>query len=76
MSVLNVTEKDFDEVINSGKLVLVDFWAVWCRPCQMMSPVMEELANEYDGKIVVAKVDADKQEALSDKVHQVLWAKG
>lgn len=64
MSVLNVTEKDFDEVINSGKLVLVDFWAVWCRPCQMMSPVMEELANEYDGKLVVAKVDADKQEAL------------
>ncbi|MBP5247586.1 MAG: thioredoxin [Fibrobacter sp.] len=64
MSVLNVTEKDFDEVINSGKLVLVDFWAVWCRPCQMMGPVMEELAAEYDEKIVVAKVDVDTAESL------------
>ena len=64
MSVLNVTEKDFDQVINSGKLVLVDFWAVWCRPCPMMGPVMEELAQEYDGKLVVAKVNVDEAENL------------
>ena len=64
MSVLNVTEKDFDQVINSGKLVLVDFWAVWCRACQMIGPVMEELAQEYDGKLVVAKVNVDEAENL------------
>ncbi len=67
MSVLNVNEKDFDEVINSGRLVLVDFWATWCRPCQMMGPVMEDLALEYDGKLVVAKVNVDENENLCNR---------
>jgi len=64
MPVLHVNEASFDKVIGSGQLVLVDFWATWCRPCQMMGPVMDELANEYDGRAIIAKVNAEENEAL------------
>jgi thiol-disulfide isomerase/thioredoxin len=47
MPVLHVNELNFDKVISSGRLVLVDFWATWCRPCQVMGPIMDELAEEY-----------------------------
>ncbi|MBZ0295769.1 MAG: thioredoxin [Anaerolineae bacterium] len=47
------------EVLNSETPVLVDFWAEWCGPCKMVSPIVEEIANEYGGKLRVAKLDAD-----------------
>ena len=55
-----VNDANFNEVVlNSNKPVLLDFWAAWCGPCLMISPVIDELAVEYDGKAVIAKCDVD-----------------
>ena len=60
MAALEVTDDSFsNEVLNSELPVLVDFWAEWCGPCKMVSPIVEELSNDYDGKIKVTKLDVD-----------------
>ena len=65
MSVIHVTKDNFEElVLKSEKKVLLDFWATWCGPCQMIAPVLEEIAQERED-IVVAKVDTDKEMALA-----------
>ena len=54
------TDDDFDEkVVNADQPVLVDFWAEWCAPCKMIAPIVEELSEEYDGRLGFAKVDVD-----------------
>ena len=64
MSITHLTSGNFDEAISSG-MILVDFWAVWCMPCRMIAPIIDELAEEYKGKMKVAKVDIDKEGALA-----------
>jgi thioredoxin len=57
---IHVTDASFDaDVKQSGVPVVVDFWAVWCGPCRMIAPILEEIAEEYDGKLTVAKMDVD-----------------
>jgi len=67
-SVLEFTEGNFDaEVLSSDVPVLVDFWAEWCQPCRMLTPTINELADEYDGKVKVGKVDTDSNREISVK---------
>jgi thioredoxin 1 len=66
-SVQQIGDADFDNVLNGGKPVFVDFWAPWCGPCRIVGPIIEELAPSYDGKAVIAKLNVDDNPVVAQR---------
>lgn len=64
IKIINSTQ-EFDDMIKQNRYVLAEFWAEWCTPCRMVAPVIEKVAEQYSGKINVAKVDIDEQQELA-----------
>jgi thioredoxin 1 len=68
INVVKLTESNFkEEVVDSLSPVLVDFWAEWCGPCKMLAPILNELANEYDGKVKVGKLNIDESPGVANE---------
>jgi thioredoxin 1 len=65
---VELTDANFEELaVQSDKPVMVDFWAEWCGPCRMVGPIVDELASDYEGKVVVGKLDVDSNNEISAK---------
>jgi thioredoxin 1 len=65
-NIINLTQQNFaQEVLQSSTPVLVDFWAQWCSPCRALTPILDELAEEYDGRLKIGKVNVDDEQALA-----------
>ena len=60
-----ITDVNFEEIVSSGSPVVVDFWAPWCGPCRMVAPIIDELATEYEGKVIIGKVNVDDNPGVS-----------
>jgi thioredoxin 1 len=79
---IEITDANFEEVVlKSDKPVMIDFWAVWCGPCRMIAPIVEEMTHEYEGKAVIGKVDVDSNPNVAmnygiRNIPTVLFVKG
>jgi thioredoxin 1 len=66
-SVQQITDADFESIVNAGKPVFIDFWAPWCGPCRIVGPIVEELAPNYDGKAVIGKLNVDDNPMVAQR---------
>ncbi len=62
---MEITSANYKELIESGKPVVIDFWAEWCGPCRMIGPIIEELASEYEGQVTIGKCDVDSNDDVA-----------
>jgi len=62
---VHFNKEGFDKALESGQLLMVDFWADWCGPCKMLAPVIEGLGDEYEGKAIVGKINVDEEQELA-----------
>ncbi|WP_044642006.1 thioredoxin [Risungbinella massiliensis] len=67
MSIIQITDSTFDQTLQAKGLVLVDFWAPWCAPCRMVAPILEELAEQTNGKVTIAKLNVDENPVITNK---------
>lgn len=65
MAVVHFSKEGFEKARAQGGVMLVDFWATWCGPCKMIAPVIEQLAGQYEGRVIVGKVDVDQEPELA-----------
>ena len=61
---LKITDTNFEELVKGDKPLVVDFWAEWCAPCRMISPFINELASEYEGKVIIGKMNVDENDEV------------
>ena len=59
---LQITDANFEELLGTGKPMVLDFWAEWCGPCRMVSPIIDELAQEYEGRVTIGKMNVDEND--------------
>lgn len=64
---LEINKNNIDELLAGGQPVVIDFWAEWCGPCRMIAPVVEELAAEYEGKVIIGKCDVEENDEITMK---------
>ncbi|MDR1437156.1 MAG: redoxin domain-containing protein, partial [Candidatus Symbiothrix sp.] len=64
---MEITDFNFSELVNGDKPVVVDFWAEWCGPCRMIGPIIEELAHEYEEKVIIGKLNVDNNEEVPSR---------
>ena len=65
MAIKHITTADFDATVGAAPLAMIDFWAVWCGPCKMLSPAVDSLSAQYEGKVLVGKVNVDEEPELA-----------
>lgn len=78
---LQITDANFEELLNADKPLVVDFWAEWCGPCRMVAPIIDELSNDYEGKVTIGKMDVDNNDEVVGRfgirnIPTVLFFKG
>lgn len=78
---LEITDATYKDLLKSDKPVVIDFWAEWCGPCRMVGPIIGELADEYEGRVIIGKVDVDNNDEITSEygirnIPTILFIKG